>query len=149
MKVSSEFLALKKHKQLRAFLVQRKNENTYIRLCIEEVSKINNHVNTVFIETQTTVQINNCSYGLREVKNFSFHESIYNFNGDGHINTFLNAIKKDSEVSFYIVAFNGCNVWNEAGLVSHTLYGLIDNKKYLLSNYVGKDNTASPLNSIY
>ena len=62
-----------------------------------------------------------------------------------HLFTFLRSIKKDSEVSFKVIAFNGNDNYKNVNFVSHQIYGIIDEKYYFLENYTGPDNTASPI----
>lgn len=152
MIVNETFFKAKKDKDLHALVVAHRLdkgiERTYMYLCIDERSKYDsNKKETIFVETDTTLRINNCSThvdGNRSGKTnyIAFHCSIY---GDSHIQTFLNAIKKNSDVSFYIVAYNGCDNDTEHKIVRHQLYGDIDGSRYLLENYVGPNNTASPV----
>ena len=157
MKTSQEFQKAKKDKDLNSMLVIQRNGETFIRLCIDERSKYDrNKKETVFVETPTEVVIENYSYYTegetrkkREVNTICFHLSAYKYSYDT-LSTFLNAIKADSEVKFKVVAFNGCETHKEANFVHHSLYGVIDNKKcFFLSDYVGKDNTASPIQASY
>lgn len=141
MKVSNEFLAAKKDKNLKAMLVMRQNNNTFIRICIEEKSKYSDRTEMAFIETETTFSIDNYKndYAINKI---CFHLSHYNYSP---VKTFLDSIKKESEVSFKIIAFNSSNLLDEVNFVSHKLYGIIDNKIFLLDIFTGLNNLASPI----
>lgn len=146
MKIESElFFKAKKDKNLNAFiLIDRPGDPSLIRLCIHERSKYNNETNYNFIEVPTEIKIDNYAGHDKDkaIKKICFHESIYN---DNHIKTFLDAIKKTSDVLFKVVAFNSCDAWKAVNFVSHQLYGIVDNKTYFLSTYIGNDNSASPI----
>lgn len=141
MKVIETFFKAKKDKNLRAVLVIQRDSKTFIRLCIDVKNKYTNSVESVFIETDTKISVENYQPN-KQVSEICFHMSNYNYNS---IQVFLNAIKKDSEVSFKVIANNTCETWSECNLVSHSLYGIVDEKIFFLSQYVGKDNLASPV----
>ena len=157
MKINNPaFFEARKDKQLSAMIVVQRHERneqnvqilrTYLRLCIHEKEKYTGTTKYVFVETDTNISVTNHSQGTestkRNITEICFNESVYG--PENHIMTFLNDIKKDSEVNFRVVAFNGSNYWNQKNAVSHQLYGSIDKKRYLLSFYVGADNTASPV----
>lgn len=158
MKINNpDFLTAKKDKDLRAFLVIRRNEQdnnnnaqlrTYMRLCLRHREKYTNQEHMIFIETDTEINIDNYSYYYtklekRTINEICFHMSVYESNN--HIATFLNAIKKQSNVNFKVVAFNSCDVYRKKELIAHQLYGIVDNKYFLLDTYVGDDNLASPV----
>jgi len=157
MKINNPALfAVRKDKKLAAMLViQRLERNekgelaerTYIRLCIEGREKYTEKVDTIFVEADTEIRVDNYlpdnGNSKREITQICFHADVYR--EESHIRSFLNAIKKDSDVKFRVVAFNGSYYWNEKQAVSHQLYGLIDNHGYLLDFYIGGDNTASPV----
>jgi len=152
MKTNNVFLKAKKDKNLSAFLViQRKEEEidrTYIRLCLEVPVKFSDRKETVFVETDTEIRIDNYSgwNGEKKVPNeICFHESVYPSTGQGHIITFLSAIRKESDVKFRIVAWSSSDNLKNVGFTTHILYGRIDEKEYLLSTYVGPENLASPV----
>jgi len=151
MKTNDLFLQAKKDKNLRAFLViQRKEETdrTYIRLCLDVPVKFSDRKESVFVETDTEIRVDNYSGrngGKKEPIEISFYESVYPTCGPGHISTFLNAIKKDSDVKFRIVAWSASDNLRNVGFTQHILYGRIDDKEYLLSTYVGPENSASPV----
>lgn len=144
MKVSNEFIQAKKDKGLCAMLViKRTNEAPIIRLCIDEKSKYSDRIETAFIETETTISIDN--YALHkgvEIGKICFHLYAFNFSP---VHTFLNAIKKDSEISFKVIAYNASGNLDAVNFVSHKLYGIIDSKIFLLDIYTGPNNTASPI----
>lgn len=163
MKLTNEsFLKAKRDKQLNSMLVIQREENrpsfeggravyTYIRLCLNVKIKFSDKRELVFVETPTEIKIENYSgYGnsaeKKEIKNICFHCDVWNFSQPNHIQTFLNAITAKSDVSFRLVAYNGNDYYKETGQVAHQLYGIIDNKQYFLSYYVGKPNTAAPVN---
>ena len=154
--INPVFFDARKDKKLNSFLVIQRAEKleirdpmqlTYMRLCIYEKEKYSNKENLVFIETDTEIRIENYSHhgnlSERSISVICFQISVYR--EDCHIRTFLNAIKKESDVKFRVVAFNGCDYHREKQLVSHQLYGIVDNRSYLLSSYTGADNSASPV----
>lgn len=157
MKINNPvFLTAKREKRLRYFsVVDRSEKNTegnierrtYMKLCVEEQHKYSTHSELADIETDTEIRIQNYSaYGnnpLRDIGGVSFIVDIPQ--DDSHIRTFLNAIRKDSDVRFKVVAFNGNDLCREKQLVAHQLYGIVDNKAYMLATYTGADNSASPV----
>ena len=157
MKVTNpDFLEARRDKNLKAFvLVQRKEKNshseleirTYMRLCLEYQLKYNKTSGDVFVETDSEIKIDDYSgysgVPKRDIKQIFFHIDIVQPNS--HVLTFLNAIKKDSDIKFKVVAFNGCDTYQKVNLVAHQLYGIIDGKSYFLNSYVGFDDTASPV----
>ena len=160
MKVSNEFLVAKKDKGLNSLLVISRTDSdsnvhrTFLRLCIDVKIKFTDRRESVFVECDTKVDVTNYSTyktyedgnethnPKRSTDKICFHNSIY---GDSHITTFLNNIRKDSEVSFKVIAYNSSEFLNRNNMVSHSLYGYIDNKCYLLDKYTGADNSASPV----
>jgi hypothetical protein len=142
MKVTEEFLKAKKDKNLNSMLIMQNSRRSYIRLCIDEKSKYSERTETIFIETDTKISIDNYNRQGFEISKICFHISHYNYSP---IKTFLDAIKKDSEVSFKIIAFNGSNLLNEVNFTSHKLYGIIDNKIFLIDIFTGLNNLASPI----
>jgi hypothetical protein len=152
MQVSEQFLKAKRDKNARALVVVKRKDRLFMYLCFELTDKYTDAITHQFIETDTTFRITNYSTGIpdtveREGKTdfICFHLPITGIDGPNHVRTFLNAIKKDSDVYFRIVAYNGCDYYKELGLVSHQLYGIVDNNRYLLDNYVGKDGHMSPV----
>ena len=141
MKTSEQFLKAKKDKNLNSMLIMRVSGKSFIRLCINEKSKYTEMEQTVFIETDTKISIDNYNPS-REIGNICFHLSHYNYSP---VKTFLDSIKKDSEVSFKVIAFNGSNLLKEVNFVSHKIYGVIDEKIFLLDIYTGLNNLASPV----
>jgi hypothetical protein len=157
MKISSDFFAAKKDKSLSAFIVKQETINDkicfYMRLCLNVKIPFTDRRESVFIETDTDISIDNCfQYSFAydeekkqqiEIKNISFYMPVY---FENHIVNFLNSIKKESNVKFKVIAFNSNENLNAVGFVSHQLYGIIDNKEYFLSDFTGKNNSASPIN---
>tara|TARA_R110000868_G_scaffold45465_1_gene151004 strand:- start:3828 stop:4256 length:429 start_codon:yes stop_codon:yes gene_type:complete len=141
MKTSIEFQKAKKDKGLNSMLIMQVNGLSFIRLCIDEKSKYSDRVETAFIETETEIRVENYKQSF-DIGKICFHLSHYNYSP---VKTFLDAIKKDSEVSFKVIAFNGSNLLNEVNFVSHKLYGIIDEKIYLLDIFTGLNNLASPI----
>lgn len=145
MKVSDLFLAAKKDKNIRSVIVSSREEHgvhrDYIRICIDAKIKYTDRTEVVSVETDTEVNIKNFHKGS-DVASVFFHLSLYSEN---FVRTFLDAIKKDSEVYFVVVAFNDCDSYKELGITSHQLYARVDNKEYFLSSYTGRQNTASPV----
>lgn len=156
MKVSELFLKAKKDKALSAMLVmdrfQMNEEGSterrkFIRLCLDIKNPYDTMSHTSFVETDTEIRYEDYSGKslIKEHTDYStiFHERIYG--NTNHILTFLKSIKKDSEVSFKVVAYNSCESWEKAGFVHHSLYGIVNDNYYLLSEYTGYDNIASPI----
>jgi hypothetical protein len=163
MKVSENFFVAKKDKALETLLVIQRMENktygsseqelkTYIRLVIRQKNKYDIDSSSIFVETPTEIKIDNYS-GSRtghnsktEVNTIVFHCNTYHFhNFPKHVETFLKAIKKESEVSFFVVAYNSNDNIRAVNWVHHQLFGQIDGKDYFLSDYTGPDNSASPV----
>lgn len=148
MKTNENFLIGKKDKNLQSLVVFKRNEGTCMRLCIDTPIKYTDRKETVFIETDTEIRVENySSYSSLSneklpINELCFHCSVYNGN---HITNFINSIKKDSDVKFKVVAYNGSDALKQLNLVHHSLYGIIDNKEFMLSDYVGHNNTASPV----
>lgn len=148
MLVNEQFLTAVKDKALHALVVCKRlyETRTYMYLCLEQKNKYTNDINHVFVEADTDFRIDNYSgANERQIKAIIFHCGVLALHGESHIMTFLKAIKKTSNVKFRIVAYNGCEYWQKAGFVAHQLYGYIDDKCYLLSEYVGPENTCSPI----
>lgn len=159
MKVNELFLKARKDKQLRAMLVVdriekdddgKESRRKYIRLCLDIKSPYDFTSHMSFVETDTEIRYEDYS-GQSLIKqspnyNTAFHMSIYGHSN--HVSTFLNSIKKDSEVSFKIVAFNSCEAWKNVNFVHHSLYGIINDRIYLLEEYTGQNNLASPIQGI-
>ena len=150
MKVSNEFLKAKKDKGLNSLLVISRTDvgstvhRTYLRLCVDVPVKYTNNKETVFIECDTTVNITNYSI-LEDRKPNSyicFQMSIY---GARQMLTFLKHIKKDSDVRFEVIAYIADKCLSEINMVSHRLYGYINDEEYLLDCYTGSDSVASPV----
>jgi hypothetical protein len=147
MKTSIEFQTAKKSKELRSILVMQQDGKQFVRLCLNEKSKYNNDTTHVFVETPTQIFIQNYSCGTRDTSKITkicFHFWVYEHT-QNHINTFLNSIKKESELHFRVIAYNSSDNWDEAGFVNHKLYAIVDNKEFLLGEFTGKDNSASPI----
>lgn len=151
MKVNNEFLTAKKDKAVQSLLVRQDDNKQYMYLCIDAKIPYTDKKETVFIETNTELRIENYSGSYSELKTdrkvinaICFHCTIY---GENFVQTFLKAIKKDSDVSFKVVAYNSTDSYIRLGIVAHQLYGYIDNKEYFLSCFVGLDNTGSPVKS--
>jgi len=153
MKTSEIFLQAKKDKNLRSFLLFDENSTgkrmKYIRLAIDVKNKYsNNYESPIFIECDTDIKYEDYS-GKQLIKNNDnyktcFHCSIYS--NESHIKTFLKAINKNTDVKFKVIAYNGCEAWEKLNLVHHSLYGIINDKDvYLLEQYTGHNNTASPI----
>lgn len=159
MKVNELFLKAKKDRQLTAMLVVDRIEKDdegkdsrkkYIRLCLDIKSPYDVTSHMSFVETDTEIRYEDYSGRslIKQSPNYNavFHNSIYGHSN--HISTFLNAIKKDSDVSFKIVAFNSNEAWKKVDFVHHSLYGVINDRYYLLNEYTGHNNLASPIQGI-
>lgn len=145
MKVTEQFLKAKNSKELNAFLVIREPQgDEYIRLCFDVKNKITGNSEMIFVETPTRININICT-GNTEPNRIAFHERSYHNGRTEHVRTFLKDIKKDSEVRFTVLVSNLSDWLRDANLTSHSLYGHIGEKNYLLSVYTGPDNLASPV----
>lgn len=60
--------------------------------------------------------------------------------------TFLRSIKNEkTQVGFEVVINNAGNWLKEAGLTRHEIYGLVNENRFLLEVYVGRQNSASPI----
>jgi len=153
MKVNEQFLKARKAKGLTALLVIDREEGeqkrAYIRICLDVRIPFTDKKETVFVETDTKIVYDNYSsydQGVQiPITKTCFHISVY---GSTYITTFLNAITKDSEVRFKVIAYSNCTNWKKVGFVSHRLYGYINDKEYFLDQYVGPDNLASPVNTL-
>jgi hypothetical protein len=156
MKVSEQFLAAKKHKGLSGFLVISRlgeNENKpFIRLCLDVEIPFKGSTEMVFVETETEIKIENYSGGSYsyqpriEPTKIAFQESCGHYYN--HADTFLRAIKKDTDVKFRIVAFNGSIALSShtEPMTNHKLYGILNDKDaYLLSAYTGFQDINSPV----
>ncbi|WP_431217084.1 hypothetical protein ACQ86N_22570 [Puia sp. P3] len=132
MKIESPmFFKARKDKNLSAFLVIRRIEKdpgteprTYIRLCIDQRSKYTDDRSSIFLETNTMIHLANYSVRSADgaqhpINSICFYESVYGY--DNHIRTFLYAIKKESDVSFKVLAFNNSDFDRDNNLVSHQL----------------------------
>lgn len=160
MKLSNEFLTAKKDKNVRSLIVAKTDkygqDRTYMYLCIDAPIPYTDKKELVFVETDTDIRIENYSAhswfndngGKVKINKICFHCDCYR-NGDieqgNYVANFLRSIKKDSDLSFKVVAYNSCDTYNELKVVAHQLYGYIDNKEYFLSSFVGYNNTASPI----
>lgn len=154
MKVNETFLKAKTPKEnANALIVAMRKYNgsdalrKYMYLCIDQKIKYSDKRETVFVETDTDIRFDNYSgypehSAKKEPRYVCFHIYVHDNN---HARTFLNAIKKDSDVSFKVLAWNGSEWSRKHNLVCHRLYGYVDNNEYLLSEYIGEDNTATPV----
>jgi hypothetical protein len=145
MQTSNEFLSAKKDKNVRSLIIKLNQDRQYMYLCIDTPIRYTDNKETVYIESDTTIRIDNysSSFGKKiDIKKICFHLSVWN---DNFVRCFINAIKKDSNVFFKVVAFNQSENINSINWVSHQLYGIIDNKEYFLSDYTGANNSASPI----
>jgi len=141
MKTNEVFLKAKKDRNLRNMLIiDRIDEVTnsrrqLIRLCVDLKKKYSSDLipETEFIECDTEIRYENYSYMDNGVKRENFNTCFFTDCAYyPHVHTFLNDIKKDSDISFKIVAFNNNDNFRNANFVHHTLYGIIDNKRYYL-----------------
>lgn len=153
MKVNDIFLQAKKDKNIHGFClhdtIEQNERKQYISLYIQQKNKYTNEKQPIHVFQDTTIKYDDYSKDQHCKSNnlkTCFSELIYELSRVNHIKTFLNNIKKDSDVSFFVVAFNGSENLNKANMVNHSLYGIIDNKTYLLSYFVGLDNSASSIN---
>jgi len=144
------FNKARKSKHINAvLLINSVLEGSIIRICIEERNKYTNERESIFVEYPINKVIfqgysNNKPTKLEQTKRIVFHESFYNY--DSHIGTILKAIKEKSELTLKIVAFNSNENLEAANFVQHSAYLIVDNNTYLFKNFVGLDNSASPIN---
>ena len=159
MNTNAEFLKAKNDKDINSFLVIDREEYTdntlttkarrkYMRLCLEKKKPYSQEKESIFVESETSINYEDYSedhkFKIYETRiETCFHCSIYR--SGSHILTFLKAIKKDSEVKFKVIAFNGCEFYKATGLTHHSLYGVVNDNYYFLSDYVGNQNLASPI----
>ena len=142
MKTVETFLKAKSDKNLSGFVLLQINGEKFMRLAIRQRIKYTNAEETIFVECPTDIFTDNLSHGRKVVTAISFHFFVYS---KSHIHTFLKSIKKDSDVSFKVIAYNSCDVWNDCHLVNHKLYAHVDNSIFFLGEYTGRDNSASPV----
>lgn len=150
MKIENEdFFNAKSDPALNAFMLRRVEGRDYMELCLNIKLRYSDKTETVWVKADTKIVVDNYSPVLNneDIKSICFHESVYqlSING-GHIKTFLRAIKKTSDVHFRVVAYNSCDMIKKVGFVRHDLHGIIDGNTYMLSQYVGLDNSSSPVN---
>jgi hypothetical protein len=158
MKVDNlAFLSAKKDKRARALVVAHRYDDgklgTYMYLCLDVKKPYTNETEMQFIYADTEMEIDSFAPHdeKRTVKDYCicFHCDILSWRGPSHIQTFLSRITAKSEIKFRVVAHNGSDSTKAHNLVHHTLYGIIDGKHcFLLSDYVGADNTASPVRNL-
>jgi hypothetical protein len=154
MKVTPEFLTAKNSKELSCMCISkfsRNNENKEIMyLCLNVKIPYTDKKELVFVETDAKIEIENYSGFGDSSKTIPINA--FHFNCAAYLTTpnfivnFLNQIKKDSEIRFKIVAYNSSNMLISLNLVSHQLYGYINDKEYFLNSYTGLNNSASPVN---
>lgn len=158
MKVSDDFLKAKKRKDLRAMLIFDKYEEQenkvwyrrmFIRLCLDIKSEFNDKSEMVFVECDTDIRYEDYTQYPNKPKDsphfkVCFNEDCYS-DFDSHIRTFLNAINKDSEVHFKIRINNNWEGLKKVDYHHHQLFGYINDRCYFLSDYVGEQNLATPV----
>lgn len=144
MLVNEQFLRAKGSKEVTDLYIVSRDGRNYMRLRLEERSKYyeSKKVNS-FVEADTEIEIDNYSRILGrqfDIGSIFFCCSL-NYLTPCHVRTFLDAIKKNTEVKFIVVAYEYCDHYkeNNLNLVNHILYGLVNDKCYLLSNFVGLD----------
>lgn len=151
MKTNELFLLASRDKQSAALLVSKSNDGKMTATIVVNVkNKYDNNTEMKWIPTDTEIRVENYSNSsggkYREVTHLHFNESIWHI-GPCKVETFLSRIKKDSEVYFRVIAYNGSQWSNSKGIVRHELYGIINNcDAYLLSVFVGDDNEYTPVN---
>ena len=137
-------------KDLRAIVIFDRNNNgtreQLIRLHIEEPSKYSNK-KTVYIEFPIDIRYED--YSQRDTKNsenfrVSFLEWVYP-GTVSHINTFLSMIKENTDLVFVVRIQNNCEFFDNNGLFHHQLFAYVGDKTFFLSDYVGNNNSASPI----
>jgi hypothetical protein len=147
MKVSEQFLKAK-GLDLKSFMVVRHNGEDYIKLYFTGRPKVGGRRPIKSDEEEeviTPTEIKTVVYGGKpEPARISFYESLYTL-APNHIHTFLRSIKTTSDVSFKVIVNNVSDNYRNVGFTTHQLIGMIDQRQYLLSYYVGPENTASPV----
>lgn len=96
-----------------------------------------------YVEIDTEINVEN--YRDFDIREICFLEYVYPNSRIKHILTFLKAIRKDSDVSFHLRAFNNHQHADSMGYEMHQLYGIVNNKVYQLSTYAAPQNLASPV----
>lgn len=158
MKANEIFIKAIKDKGLNAFLViDRKEKNTdgeyerkqYMRLCIDLKNPYDVYRrDTTFVETPASIRYEDYTDGtkIKDMDSLSvvFHDSIYHHN-DCHIKTFLNDIKKDSEIYFLVRINNNSDMNRKLNITCHQLFGYIGKRCYFLESYTGQQNLGSPI----
>lgn len=154
MKISNPaFLVAKKSKDITLFTVSKKKRSTYgineewdsvMRITISHKQKFTQIIESINIETAIEASIVNYSFDPHcEILEICFTRYVQE--NECHIRTFLNALNKDSELFFKVIAFSTTESVREKGLVGHDLYGIINGKSYFLESFVGADNYLSPV----
>lgn len=146
MQVSTEFLKAARDKRLNGFLViDRPNEGKFMRLCIDAKLPYSDKTEMVFVECPTDILIDNFRSNTKQVTEVCFHTFFSRYHRSNYVETFLNSIKKTSDVGFRVVAFNQSDWADRNNVVCHKLIGQIGKKSYLLAEFHGSDNSASPV----
>lgn len=155
MKVSETFLKAKKDKDLRHFVFRMDTnkdgtKRAYMRLCLDKARPYgeNTFKESIFVETDTDISFENyrsSKVPTDSIREVVFMESARTYdNQKNHINTFLAAINKNTDVRFRVRAFNQSSNLTAIGWVRHELYAILDDKReYLIGFYVNEDNLAA------
>ena len=93
-------------------------------------------------------QITGKPLDLANVQRICFYISVWPQNNglyNNHILTALKEIKQTSNLEFIVKAFNNTDNDIKQGTVKHSITLRIDNKFYLINEFCGPDNLASPI----
>ena len=150
MYITKEFLQVKKDKDLNAIVLLEKGGVGTIRLCLQISNKYNNEVQNV--SKEFPIIVNYVEYskmsGYDTVNRELLHTCFYMpaLSCNGATKTFLRAIKSEqTNLRFEVVINNSSNYLLDAHLTRHELFGLVNDDRYLLEVYVGRQNSGSPV----
>ena len=150
--LSADVLKATKSKKLSYYGVNYSQERKIAELTLTVEEELYGQPTSIRVSCEISLRITNYSSFMNDGRETINHDRISRiYFGDStygdvnHIKTFLKAIKKDSEVWFEAIIFNGNENLENAGFTNHKLYGCIGNNRYLLDSYVGPNNLASPV----
>lgn len=150
MKITDDaFHGARKDKTLTALIVASRNDEDgqHMTLCLDLPVPYSRDTHRAFVMVPTEIRVENYKKDSKGDEKICFHCHTWN-NGasrNDHVRTFLKMITKSSDVKFHVIAYNCNDAMRKVGFVGHTLYGIIDDKTFLLNDYVGPDNLASPI----
>ena len=135
MKTNETFLRACKDKNISSLCIfdrfEDKTRKQYLQLSIPLKTKYNSlSYDNEYIYSDTSIRYEDYS------RNHTIDDSVtdetlkvcFHIYPRPHLFTFLKTIKKDSEVSFKVIAFDCNDNWEKVGFVSHQIYGIVDDK---------------------